>query len=254
MGSTSVLVIGTSFAGTTSWTSPETLGLLISGVVGLAIAAVYESFRKEDALIPAGVLRNLNVINMLVISILHNFAFTAGTYFIPLYYQALHGTSPLVAGMQVLPFSLGAALATIPTARFISLRPGHQWIDLALKIAIVSALALSAIGYGTFKFRYRNFPIYLPAHHLMALHFEFVFELPPHSFPPTFPSVRPPTRHSEYRKANQVLVLTQPLRSHDHSQRALWHCRTRNISAYRRRRNRRPLPYSIPSRHKFPTS
>jgi hypothetical protein len=149
MGSTSVLVIGASFAGYNSWTSPRTLGLLISGIAGLIVAAFYEGHRKENALIPAGILKNLNVINVLVISILHNFAFTAGTYFIPLYYQALHGTSPLVAGMQVLPFSLGAALATIPTAWFISWRPGHDWINLTLKISIASALALAAIGYGT---------------------------------------------------------------------------------------------------------
>ncbi|KIM29106.1 hypothetical protein M408DRAFT_329114 [Serendipita vermifera MAFF 305830] len=148
MGSTSVLVIGTSLAGRNGWTSPETLGLLISGVVGLVLAAIYESHLKENALIPSGILKNLNVINMLVISILHNFAFTAGTYFIPVYYQALHGTSPLVAGMQVLPFSLGAALITIPIAKFISHKPGHDWIDRSLKIVIVSALALAAIGYG----------------------------------------------------------------------------------------------------------
>ena len=157
MGSTSVLVIGTSFAGQYSWSSPKTLSLLVSGLVGLVVAGIYEVYRKENALIPAGILKNVNVLNILVVSILHNFAFTAGTYFIPLYYQALHGTSPLVAGMQVLPFSLGAALATIPTARFISWKPGHHWIDRSLKISIVSALALAAIGYGT-SFRQNNVP------------------------------------------------------------------------------------------------
>jgi hypothetical protein len=152
MGGTSALVIGFSFAGYNSWRSPRTLGLLISGVCALILAAIWETFQPNpsNALVPSGIFRKLTIVNILVISILHNFAFTAGTYYIPLYYQALHGTSPLVAGMQVLPFSLGAALATIPTAWFISWRPGYQWIDRTLKICIALGLALSAVGYGTF--------------------------------------------------------------------------------------------------------
>lgn len=148
MGGTSALVIGFSFAGYNAWTSPRTLGLLISGAISLILAGVYESFHQENALMPSGVFKQLTVVNILVISILHNFAFTAGTYYIPLYYQALHGTSPLVAGMQVLPFSLGAALATIPTSQFISWRSGQQWNNMTLKISIALGLALSAVGYG----------------------------------------------------------------------------------------------------------
>ena len=148
MGGTSALVIGLSFAGYNAWTSPRTLGLLISGAISLILAGIYEYFHQENALIPSGVFKQLAVVNVLVISILHNFAFTAGTYYIPLYYQALHGTSPLIAGMQVLPFSLGAALATIPTSRFISWRTGQQWTNLTLKISIALGLSLSAVGYG----------------------------------------------------------------------------------------------------------
>lgn len=156
MGGTAALVIGFSFAGYNAWTSPRTLGLLISGLVCLIAAGIYESYylsitnKSENALIPAGVFKQWTVINVLLISILHNFAFTAGTYYIPLLYQALHGTSPLVAGMQVLPFSLGAALATVPTAWFISWKPGHQWVNRTLQISIALGLALSAVGYGTF--------------------------------------------------------------------------------------------------------
>ncbi|PVG02285.1 hypothetical protein CPB86DRAFT_619859 [Serendipita vermifera] len=150
MGGTSALVIGFSFAGYNSWRSPRTLGLLISGVCALILAGIWEAFQPNpsNALLPSAIFRKLTIVNILIVSILHNFAFTAGTYYIPLYYQALHGTSPLVAGMQVLPFSLGAALATIPTAWFISWRPGHQWIDRTLKICIALGLALSAVGYG----------------------------------------------------------------------------------------------------------
>ena len=159
MGGTSVLVIGFSLAGYNSWKSPRTLGLLISGGVALILAGVYESYlsrteRAHEALIPSGIFKQLTVASTLAISILHNFAFTAGTYYIPLYYQALHGTSPLVAGMQVLPFSLGAALVTIPTAWLISWREGQQWVDRTLKLAMVTGLLLSVIGYSECAFSF----------------------------------------------------------------------------------------------------
>lgn len=168
MGGTAALVIGFSFAGYDDWTSPRTLGLLVSGLLCIIAAGVYESYylsitnRSEIAIIPAGVFRQWTVINILLISILHNFAFTVGTYYIPLLYQALHGTSPLVAGMQVLPFSLGAALATVPTARFISWKPGHSWVNGTLQISISLGLALASVGYGTFSF---SPPCYVSSSH-----------------------------------------------------------------------------------------
>lgn len=149
MGGTTVLVLGFSFAGFYSWTSARTLGLIISGIGALVLAGIYESFRTENALLPSGIFKQFAVVNVLIISILHNFSFTAATYFIPLFYQAVHGSSPLIAGMRMLPFSLGSALVSFPTARLISHRPGTIWVERTLKIAIALGLALSAIGYGT---------------------------------------------------------------------------------------------------------
>jgi hypothetical protein len=148
MGSTSSLVIGFSFAGQDGWSSPRTLGLILTGVGGLLIAFVWETFVGSRALLPPGIFKQATIVNVLVVSILHNFTFNAGTYFIPVYYQAVDGASPLMAGMRVLPFSLGSALASVPTAQFISFRTGPAWIDQSLKISICLGMALATIGYG----------------------------------------------------------------------------------------------------------
>ena len=148
MGSTSALVIGFSFAGQEGWSTPRTLGLILTGIGGLLLAFVWETFVGTRALLPPGLFKQATVVNVLAISILHNFAFNAGTYFIPVYYQAVDGDTPFRAGMRVLPFSLGSALASVPVAQFISFRTGPAWIDRSLKISICLGMALATIGYG----------------------------------------------------------------------------------------------------------
>ena len=148
MGSTSALVIGFSFAGQEGWNTPRTLGLILTGIGGLLAAFVWETYVGSRALLPPGIFKQATVVNVLVISILHNFAFNAGTYFIPVYYQVVDGASPFKAGMRVLPFSLGSALASVPAAQFISFRTDVAWIDRSLKISIGLGMALATIGYG----------------------------------------------------------------------------------------------------------
>lgn len=163
MGSTSALVIGFSFAGQDGWSSPRTLGLILTGIGGLLIASVWETSVGTRALLPPGIFKQATIVNVLAISILHNFAFNAGTYFIPVYYQAVNGDTPFRAGMRVLPFSLGSALASVPVAQFISFRTGPAWIDRSVKICICLGMALATIGYGTYIYTLQNVDIW--AHH-----------------------------------------------------------------------------------------
>jgi len=168
MGSTSALVIGFSFAGQDGWSSPRTLVLILTGIGGLLLAFVWETIVGSRALLPPGLFKQATIVNVLVISILHNFAFNAGTYFIPVYYQAVNGDSPFRAGMRVLPFSLGSALASVPVAQFINFRTGTAWIDRSLKISISLGMTLATIGYGTWILDVENVDIWS---HYSTLHF-----------------------------------------------------------------------------------
>jgi hypothetical protein len=55
MGSTSALVIGFSFAGQDGWSTPRTLGLILTGIGGLLAAFVWETFVGSRALLPPGI-------------------------------------------------------------------------------------------------------------------------------------------------------------------------------------------------------
>lgn len=85
---------------------------------------------------------------ILIISFLHQLAFNAGTFFLALYYQAVNGSSPLAAGMRMLPYSLGASLASMPVACFVSYRQRKTKSTSAQKIVIMVGLAVATTGFG----------------------------------------------------------------------------------------------------------
>ncbi|RXW18730.1 hypothetical protein EST38_g7128 [Candolleomyces aberdarensis] len=83
-------------------------------------------------LIVAGLTRTTSII--LITTFLHAFAFFAGAFYLPLYYQVL-GASAMKAGVEMLPYSLGCAL-TSAVAGIIVTRTGRyremMWISFAV--------------------------------------------------------------------------------------------------------------------------
>jgi hypothetical protein len=105
---------------------------------------------------------------ILVITFLHNFAFNAGTFYLALYYQvhyflsgpphfshallifdqATNGTSPVEAGMMLLPYSLGASLSSMPAAWFIGFWQHKNQDTSGQKWVIFAGLIISTSGFG----------------------------------------------------------------------------------------------------------
>ena len=102
---------------------------------------------------------------ILFVTFLHNFAFTAGTFYLALFYQVLlpysidfsktnislqaaNGSTPLESGMKLLPYSLGSSLASMPVAWFIGYwqRQTHDTSGQNLIISI--GLLVSTLGFG----------------------------------------------------------------------------------------------------------
>ncbi|EGO30980.1 hypothetical protein SERLADRAFT_432641 [Serpula lacrymans var. lacrymans S7.9] len=148
MAGTSSVVVGFSFAETNGWTSVSTLLLITLGPAVLIAGGLYEVFTTRDALFPATIFRQFSIIAILVVTFLHNFAFTAGTFYLALYYQLVNGATPLQAGVQMLPYSLGSSLASVPAAWFIGFcqkrtkdTSGQKWITCG-------GLIISTLGFG----------------------------------------------------------------------------------------------------------
>ncbi|KAF9229583.1 MFS general substrate transporter [Gyrodon lividus] len=148
MAGTGFLVVGFSFAMGNGWTSPSTLSLIISGPLILIFGGYYEAHTKRDALFPPAAFRSLTVVFILVITFFHNLAFNAGTFYLALYFQAVNGSTPLEAGIQMLPYSLGSSLASMPAAWLIGYWQKKTGDTTGQKWVITTGLSISTIGFG----------------------------------------------------------------------------------------------------------
>ncbi|KAJ3556865.1 hypothetical protein NM688_g1790 [Phlebia brevispora] len=148
MCGSSCLVIGFSFASDLGWTSPLTSTLIICGTLVLGLGGVYEIKTKRDALFPRSIFTDTTTVISLTINFLHNLAFTAGTYYLALYFQSVNGLSPLSAGIAMLPYSLGSSVASMPTAWFISYRQAKTCDTTGQKYVICIGLATAAVAFG----------------------------------------------------------------------------------------------------------
>ncbi|KAJ3868415.1 major facilitator superfamily domain-containing protein [Lentinula novae-zelandiae] len=123
--------------------SPVTIVLIVLGLLILVCGSIYEANTTRD-------------MTILVIVFLHNFAFNAGTFYLALFYQltgqwhfqAADGYSPLEAGVQMLPYSLGASLASMPTAWFISWWQKRRRDTSGQNLVISIGFLISALGFG----------------------------------------------------------------------------------------------------------
>ncbi|KIK95627.1 hypothetical protein PAXRUDRAFT_140266 [Paxillus rubicundulus Ve08.2h10] len=148
MAGTGFLVVGFSFAMGSGWTAPSTLSLIISAPLILIFGGFYETYTKRDALFPPAAFRSLTVVFILVITFFHNLAFNAGTFYLALYFQAVNGSTPLEAGIQMLPYSLGSSIASMPAAWLIGYWQKKTRDTTSQKWVITTGLFISTVGFG----------------------------------------------------------------------------------------------------------
>ncbi|KAI6159605.1 amino acid permease ScVBA-like protein [Pisolithus thermaeus] len=126
----------------------STLSFVIPGPLVLVLGGFYEVHTKRDALFPPSAFKDLTVVIILVITFLHNFAFNAGTFYLALYFQAVNGLTPLNAGIQMLPYSLGSSLASMPAAWLIGYLQKKTGDTSGQKWIITMGLLISTVGFG----------------------------------------------------------------------------------------------------------
>ncbi|TCD70655.1 hypothetical protein EIP91_002376 [Steccherinum ochraceum] len=148
MAGSSCIIIGLSFASITGWSQPSTICLITGGLLVLGCGGVYEVRTSRDALFPASAFKNITTMIILIINFLHNFVFTAGTFYLALYFQSVQGLKPLHAGITMLPYSLGSSLASMPTAWFIGYWQMRTQNMSGQRMMISAGLLLSALGFG----------------------------------------------------------------------------------------------------------
>ncbi|KAF8321751.1 MFS general substrate transporter [Clavulina sp. PMI_390] len=139
-GGALMLMFGLSEASGTTWT-PTSIGLCAGGIVTLVIALLYEAFLTDYGVIPAAFFQDRTIGVIMLVSFLQTFTYTAITYYLVLYFQAVMGVNALVAGLSILPMSLTCAILSAPISIYLSPHVPLKWL-------IVFGYGLTALGFG----------------------------------------------------------------------------------------------------------
>ncbi|GGX52390.1 MDR family MFS transporter [Streptomyces minutiscleroticus] len=133
------LVLVASLGGTTwAWGSPQVIGLAVLGAVLAAAFAAVER-RAAEPVLPPKLFRIRTFVLAAVIGFVVGFAMFGAMTYLPTFLQVVHGVSPTMSGVHMLPMVLGLLLASTGSGQIVS-RTG-RW-----KAFPIAGTAVTTVG------------------------------------------------------------------------------------------------------------
>ncbi|GAB19195.1 putative drug resistance transporter [Gordonia effusa NBRC 100432] len=121
------------------WTSGTSWLCYVIGAVGVAAFVAVEHRMGDDALIPLRVFKNRVFAQGIVVSVIVGMVMFGGISMLPQYFQVLRGSSPMVAGLQMLPMVLGLMIGSVASGQMIS-RTGRYKVFTILGSIMITAM------------------------------------------------------------------------------------------------------------------
>lgn len=144
VGGTVMFLFGLEFGGVTfPWASATVICLIVFGIVVIGLFFVNEGYIAKYPIMPLRLFTRRSNIAAFVVCFVHGFVFIAGSFFLPLYFQAVLGASPLLSGIYLFPFVLSLSFTAAGTGVFI--RKTGQYLP-----PIWSGLVLMTLGFGLY--------------------------------------------------------------------------------------------------------
>ncbi|CZT52202.1 related to DHA14-like major facilitator efflux transporter [Rhynchosporium secalis] len=142
VGGTLMVLMGLQFGGVEfAWKSATVICLIVFGAVSVALFCIYESRFATYPVIPPRIFRHRNSVAAYSLSIMHAMAFLGGTYWLPLYFQAVLGASSLLSGVYLLPYVISSSFLSVGSGMFIKKTGNFRW-------PIVVGLFVMTLGFG----------------------------------------------------------------------------------------------------------
>jgi len=139
---TVLLLLGLELGGVTyPWDAPIVLGFVLSGTFLLGLGGVYLSCFARYPLIPFGLFASRSNCAAFAVAFVHGFVLISASYWLPLYFQAVLGATPLQSGIYLLPYALSLSLTSAMAGWAIHRTGSYLWL-------IVGAMALTVLGFG----------------------------------------------------------------------------------------------------------
>lgn len=144
VGGVIMLLLGLEFGGITyPWDSATVLCLIIFGAVVIGIFFLIEWRVAPYPLMPLELFSKRSNLAALSVCFLHAFVFISGNYFLPLYFQAVLGASPILSGVYLLPQALSLSFLSAFTG--VVIKKTGQYLPL-----IWFGMVLMTLGFGLF--------------------------------------------------------------------------------------------------------
>ncbi|KAJ5097793.1 hypothetical protein N7456_008514 [Penicillium angulare] len=142
VGSLSSFLIPLTWGGISyAWDSWHTLVPLIIGAVGLLFFAFYEYRFATDPIIPPAIFLNRTATVSFIGSTLQGLILWCTLYYLPLYYEAVKGFSPILTGVAIFPETFTVAPSAMVVGILITITGHYRW-------AIWLGWVVSTVGLG----------------------------------------------------------------------------------------------------------
>jgi EmrB/QacA subfamily drug resistance transporter len=114
------VVLATSWGGTTyAWSSPVIIGLFAGAAVVLGLW-YYSARHAAEPVLPLRLFKNSVFTVSAAISLAAGFAMFGALSYLPLFLQVVHGVSPTISGVYLLPMVLGLLITSIGSGQIIA--------------------------------------------------------------------------------------------------------------------------------------
>ncbi|CAN9338371.1 unnamed protein product [Alternaria alternata] len=144
VGGVVMLLLGLEFGGISHpWDSATVLCLIIFGAVVIGIFFLIEWRIAPYPLMPLDLFSKRSNLAALATCFFHAFVFISGNYFLPLYFQAVLGATPILSGVYLLPTALSLSFLSAFTGVFI--KKTGQYLPM-----IWFGMILMTLGFGLF--------------------------------------------------------------------------------------------------------
>ncbi|KAK0754291.1 major facilitator superfamily domain-containing protein [Schizothecium vesticola] len=144
IGATLMILLGLELGGVTHpWGSPTVVCLILFGVLA-ALAFVYIEWKVAAyPIIPMHLFGVRSNLASLGVAASHGFVFISGSYYLPLYFQAVLGASPLMSGVYILPFVV--TLSLVSAVAGVLIKKTGKYLP-----PIIAGMVLMTLGFGLF--------------------------------------------------------------------------------------------------------
>ncbi|CDH58634.1 tetracycline efflux protein [Lichtheimia corymbifera JMRC:FSU:9682] len=144
MGATVLFMLAMSFISQGyPWESPLIVAPMVTATVLVALLIYVETKVAIEPLLPPRLFTNVPVLCFNIYNLSWGIAYTAFMYYVPTYFQVVHGDSSMMSGVRLIPLDVCSMIVAFAVGWYITLKGGYR-------LPLSGGMALYVICFGLF--------------------------------------------------------------------------------------------------------